>query len=90
MKRWVLGFGFLVLGFLIIPNTLHLKPTHAAEPTMTPADIVKEKQFLESQADRGRLMIENAQLRFRELVALEEKIKAEKQEQSANGKGLSK
>lgn len=48
-----------------------------AEPDQRLVELAKERQRLEEQADRGRLLIENAQLKFRELVEQEKKIQAE-------------
>ena len=51
----------------------------AAEPNPRLVEIAREKQRLEEQAERGRLLIENAQLKFQRLVE-EEKAILEKEE----------
>ena len=43
-------------------------------------EIAREKQRLEEQAERGRLLIENAQLKYERLTAEEQKIRSQKTE----------
>lgn len=65
-------------------------PLSAAEADPRLAEIAHEKKDLDDQADRGRLLIENAQLKMRELherykaIAAEAAVKSK--EQSAKGK----
>lgn len=70
---WIAAIHFLLAIFCVVA-------LFAAEPNPRLIEIAREKQRLEEQAERGRLLIENAQFKFQRLVEEEKAIleKAEK------------
>ena len=66
--------SFFMAGSVILLCLLS-QPVFAQENPRL-AEIQREKQRLEEQAERGRLLIENAQLKYERLVAEEKAAKA--------------
>ena len=67
--------AILLLCLLLAPSPLLAQD----KPDPRLVGIAQQKQRLEEQAERGRLLIENAQLKFRSLVEEEKRIVAKQQ-----------